>query len=176
MMTLERKLAQEDLNKFKTDPLKLLARQFVQYSRHKTSFAMQKINRMGYSETTAKFMFEKSCQYLSGSKGVKGLNKKLVLYLDECVANAVQPLQPSKENERRIVGVRAQRIDRKRDEEKAITEEKARVVYLLVGDTGNIKRASFSKDELRGYAAALYESGLLKKICYLEAVVRESSK
>ena len=176
MMALENKLAQADLNKFKTDPLKLLARQFVQYSRHKTSIAMQKINRMGYSEATARFMFEKSCQYLSGSKDVRGLNKSLVLYLDECVANAVQPLQPSKENERRIIRVRTQRIGRKGDEEKVTTEKGVQMVYLLVGDTGNIKKASFSKDELRGYAAALYENGLLKKVCYLEAVVREDNK
>ena len=102
MMDIEKKLAKTDLGIFKEEPKKTLAREFIRYSKFKTSAALSKFNHMGYKDNTIHVLFDYAVKYLTTgfvhpTCGVKSF----VPYLDE-LRSSTTPLTP-KESEKRMV-------------------------------------------------------------------------
>lgn len=74
----------------------------VKYQKFITKIAVEKFEHT-YSKTTACNYFDAGLKYLrTGSTFNANYNKHLYTYIDEAVANHVQPLTPSKDEERQI--------------------------------------------------------------------------
>lgn len=97
MMTIEKNLAKTDLNQFKTEPLKLLAKQLYKYQDFKISVVLTQINTMNFKEATVREYYAKTRSYLKNGVKHKGF-KSLYEYLDEFKNSGLTPLRPAEEN------------------------------------------------------------------------------
>lgn len=92
---LEKNLKNKDLSVFKTEPIKLVAKQVVQYQDFRIGAALERINGMGLSQTTLKNYFNMGRAYIK--KGVKNSSCSQRLYdeIDFWTGQKLQPLTPS---------------------------------------------------------------------------------
>ena len=86
----------------KEKAIKDFAYNIVKYQKFITKVAVGKFEH-AYSKTTACNYFDAGLKYLrTGNTFNANYNKKLYTYIDEAVANHVQPLIPKKDEERQI--------------------------------------------------------------------------
>lgn len=103
---LEKNLKEKDLSVFKVEPMKLLAKQVVQYQNFKFSSAKLKINRMSYSEISVKNYFYKGIDYIKNKKKDGRTPTRFFDYIDFWLSQKLQPLTPS-EKEKALIRKRA---------------------------------------------------------------------
>ncbi len=92
---LERNLKEKDLSVFKVEPMKLLAKQIVQYQNFNYNSAKAKINRMNYAENTFKCYFFAGREYIKQNKRRKNIPTNLYNQIDYWLNQKLQPLTPS---------------------------------------------------------------------------------
>ncbi len=98
---LESNLKNKDLSVFKTEPIKLIAKQIVQYQKYNFGAAKKKINRMNISESTLHSYFNSGITYITKGIKYKTASKKLYENIDYWLAQKLQPLTPAKGEERK---------------------------------------------------------------------------
>lgn len=82
--------------------IKDFAYNIVKYQKFITKIAVDKFEH-AYSKTTACNYFDAGLKYLrTGNTFNANYNKNLYIYIDDAVANHVQPLTPSKNEERQV--------------------------------------------------------------------------
>ena len=94
MMNIEKNLAQTDLNQFKTEPLKLLAKQLYKHQDYKFSIVINRINRLNFKDSTIYEYYRKIRQYLTDGTKHKGYDA-LYRYVNEFKESGLTPLRPS---------------------------------------------------------------------------------
>lgn len=99
MMYLEQQLAKTDLNQFKTAPLDNIALNCVKYQNFKTTAILSKINYAPYKTITARQYLNRGIKYIQ-TKDKAVCNHLLVEAIDRQLDKCVQPLTPSKKEER----------------------------------------------------------------------------
>lgn len=102
MMTIEKKLAQTDLNQFKTEPLKLLVKQLYKHQNFKNKVVLERINRLTYTENTVNLYLQKIRLYLKEGIKNKAVAPRVYDIVDELKATHESILTPS-ESDRHIV-------------------------------------------------------------------------
>lgn len=110
MMNIEKKLAQTDLNQFKTEPLRQLIKQIYKYQKFKSSVILNKINRANYSETTVKLYINKIKQYLKTGVKVHSTPANVYNILEELKAVHAPILTPSESEKAKVYKTRKQKV------------------------------------------------------------------
>lgn len=101
MMPIEEKFASTDLSIFKTEPLKLIAKQIVQYQNFKPRIALKKMNHLHFSKGMVTNYLTFGRKYLREGFRHRGASSKLYNYIDEWKEKQLQPLVP-KDDEKAI--------------------------------------------------------------------------
>ena len=102
MMTIEKKLAQTNLNQFKTEPLRLLVKQLYKHQNFKNKVILERINRLTYTENTVNLYLQKIRLYLKDGVKNKAVASRVYDIVDELKATHESILTPS-ESDRHIV-------------------------------------------------------------------------
>lgn len=97
---LEKNLAQTDLNKFKTEPLKLLITQLYKYQNFKAVVILDKINKLTYKDNTIKLYIDATRRYLKDGAKICS-TPRVYEIIDELKAVHTPILTPS-ESEKRV--------------------------------------------------------------------------
>jgi len=102
MMTIEKNLANTDLNQFKTEPLKLLVKQLYKHQNFKNKVVLERINHLTYTENTVNLYLQKIRLYLKDGVKNKAVAPRVYDIVDELKATHESILTPS-ERDRHIV-------------------------------------------------------------------------
>lgn len=102
MMEIEKKLAQTDLNVFKTAPAELLARQIVQYQNFSNKAAMSKINCMSYSPSAVRNYLTLGISYIKNGYKTRSVPTSIYNAIDMWQEKNLQPLTPAAGEERKF--------------------------------------------------------------------------
>lgn len=95
MMTIEKNLAQTDLNQFKTEPLKLLIKQLYKHQNFKIKVVLERINHLNYTEGTIGNYFTAIRNYLKNGAKSKFVGTRVYEIIDELKATHEAILTPS---------------------------------------------------------------------------------
>ncbi len=98
MMTIEKNLAQTDLNQFKTEPLKLLVKQLYKHQNFKNKVVLERINHLIYSEKTISLYLQKIRSYLKDGIKNKAVAPRVYEIVDELKATHEAILTPSEKD------------------------------------------------------------------------------
>ena len=98
MMTIEKNLAQTDLNQFKTEPLKLLVKQLYKHQNFKIKAVLERINRLTYTEKSIGNYFTAMRRYLKDGTRSKVASSRINDIIDELKATHEGILTPSEKD------------------------------------------------------------------------------
>lgn len=111
MMAVEKKLALADLSKYdEIQRRNNLARDIIKYQNFKAEIAISKINSNGLSRATLLNYFRAGKLYIRDNTKRKNISNSLYEALDTMVAQHVQPLTPSKEEQGKTYNINAKQI------------------------------------------------------------------
>lgn len=149
----------KDLNTaIKENRLKNLAVDMVKYQNFKTSAIIKKIDNAGYSNSSLVTMIFYAIRYIKTGE-VNARAKTIYPYIDEALKNHVQPLTPSKQDQRsarsRQKATPIQNVLKKINEQ-AISKENNRFLGIKIGDKIIIKE---SLDEIKAFQEGLIFMG-----------------
>lgn len=122
MMQLEKRLSQADLSPFKDTKEKIMARSIIQYQDFRTEIALEKMNYIGYAESTARVLFNTGVRYIKSGKLPERENgfKKVREYINE-LKPKYTPLRP-KDSERSTRTLRQNNYNRKPKQKEPVIE------------------------------------------------------
>lgn len=103
MMQIEKDLAKADLSIFKTAPIEAFAKGICKYRLFNVTSAMPFISHIGYTDTSAKMIFNTLSRYLvTGNKTTSSISKALYEAVDKYKFSC-PALTPNESQKRRIV-------------------------------------------------------------------------
>lgn len=98
MMIIEQQLANTDLNKFKTEPLKLLIKQIYKHQKFKNSYILANINKLIYKPSTVARYISTCRTYLNFNTKDPKVTPVIYTYLDEFIQKHEGILTPSEKD------------------------------------------------------------------------------
>ena len=148
----------KDLNTaVKENRLRNLAVDIVKYQNFKTSAIIKKIDNAGYSNSSLVTMIFYAIRYIKTGE-VNARAKTIYPYIDEALKNHIQPLVPSKKDQRVVKNKKNPPIQNvlKKINEQAISKENNRFLGIKIGDKIIIKE---SLDEIKAFQEGLIFMG-----------------
>lgn len=136
---LERNLKNKDLSVFKTDPMRLIAKQIVQYQNFKFCAAKKKINRINLTEGSLRNYFVNGKKYIKTGIKCPSVAKGLFENIDFWLNQKLQPLTPSEEDKA------LECSKRNKKKEAFVQNEKEPKHAEDVSETNEAKEISFLK-------------------------------